>query len=1110
MAKSATTSPILGPDGLPYVAKAIPIDGSTSISDQSVSSIVSGQSGTRVAELEVYWMLATKHPGVSACISLTSDAVASEGYDVAPVQSEDARPLSAADDERVQAIHEFFTIASPWETDRARRYAIAYDILAFGFATLRKWRVNSAVVALERIDPRSIQARLTPKGDDVAEYVVRARNVVSSTSSNQAERVKPADVIFFARSGGGPLSLFSSPLEALDLTLSTDFAQRRYREAFGRLGGKVGLILASENATDEQFKATKAIMNSAHTGAENAYRTLYLPGDWKLLNKAQSGQDDADFVQATGLNREDIAGVYHVPTSLITFSANALGSAGKGDDREFFESFAVLPLEEIIYERLTLSLLRDEFEIDDLALVPKRRNKIRLDRFDAAVKAVKFGMTGNEARRIVNAPPIEDPEFEMDAPLFLGTTNPNGPVGDEPIAAEQSADSSSGTNTGEAQQATDGADSNRDSKQPTPRKPKNGVRQAKAKATFRKQRRLLDATHQRAVDTHQVALAAKLVVARESFEADFWKRAKTVKADLRPRYLQKTALAITAAQVAALARAIMDAEGESYADAIYDAQSLLVEVGWTQGKALLDLTTGFGVVPTATLSRLLDDANAYESKLKIAEQDALRGVLTQAFNDGLSVAQTRDALKQTFAEGFHAVDEDGNVTRTMPTDKWATMTARTELSAAANLGMMDLYDAAGVKRIQWVAANSPTTCDYCGDADGEIVDLGDNFPDVDVDQPPAHPNCCPAGTMILTDRGPKPIESIEIGDRVLTHRARFRRVLRRTSNVVAEDIVEIAVGPRVLRVTGNHPVYTGNGWTPAAALKPRDNVAGMHAEPMLCSAGEAHDVPAELAQRALLGGVLGQLSAGSMPTAAIDFNRQHTVGQRDVDIELVDGVIGNRLEAGFHERADDNHLVPGFDAPGLARSARPDSLDGLLDSADGIVRRGGNALAVLGRRVGVKDAVCGADVSPFQAEATEAGVNSSSSEAVSLRQVENRFATDVQSVNLARDFIGYPACWHTVIVPLEHVHRIPFAGTVYNFAVEEDESYVADGIVVHNCVCTTSPADDELGDFRGSQEQQDRAARGGYSAGEYADKFGFEHPLDAKRAGGAPTGDEDY
>jgi hypothetical protein len=395
---------------------------------------------------------------------------------------------------------------------------------------------------------------------------------------------------------------------------------------------------------------------------------------------------------------------------------------------------------------------------------------------------------------------------------------------------------------------------------------------------------------------------------------------------------------ITHQQVLQLARAIMDADGESYADAVYSATELLAEVGWSQGKALLDLKTGFDVVPTATLRRLRDSAEGYGSKLRVMDQDTLRAVLDAAFSDGASVPETRDLLKTAFAEGVHFIDDAGNAVRTIPNESWATMVARTELSQAANAGMYDLYDAAGIEKIQWVSSGGESACEDCLSADGQIVNIGEDFDSVECAAPPAHPNCCPAGTRILTDRGLVPIEKIKVGDCVKTHRGRYRKVIGTTSSDASEDLIEIRHGKQTLRATGNHPVYTGARWKPASSFTKGHRVC----------------------------------------VASIE----HARGVSHVPIETV------TLE--------------------------------------------------------------------------------------------------------------------------EEVLRKPFSGTVYNFAVEEDESYIAEGFVVHNCVCTTSPADSDLSSFRGSQEMQDRAARGGRSESEYIRDFGQEHPLDARRAGGAPTGNEDY
>jgi hypothetical protein len=203
---------------------------------------------------------------------------------------------------------------------------------------------------------------------------------------------------------------------------------------------------------------------------------MILAGTWKVDQIARSGRDDADFVKASALNREDVCSVYKVPVGMLTFSGSALGGSGKGEDRDFFEEFAVLPLEELIYERITISLLNDEWEMEDIRLLPKRRSRVRTARFDSAALGVKFGMTGNEVRALVGAPPITDPLYAMDVPLFIGATGAGGFSSDEGLAAPVTTqnDGSTPDKSNSASADANAAETHHDSHEQSPEK-KSGV-----------------------------------------------------------------------------------------------------------------------------------------------------------------------------------------------------------------------------------------------------------------------------------------------------------------------------------------------------------------------------------------------------------------------------------------------------------------------------------------------------------------------------------------------------------------------------------------------------------------------------------------------------------
>lgn len=98
------------------------------------------------------------------------------------------------------------------------------------------------------------------------------------------------------------------------------------------------------------------------------------------------------------------------------------------------------------------------------------------------------------------------------------------------------------------------------------------------------------------------------------------------------------------------------------------------------------------------------------------------------------------------------------------------------------------------------------------------------------------PDCFPAGTLVLTDRGYRPIELIEIGDVVLTHKLRWRKVVQ--THRAMRPLMKIrGRGHHGMLVSPEHPflvkkrtdvwqnairqyrpTYTSADWQPASVL----------------------------------------------------------------------------------------------------------------------------------------------------------------------------------------------------------------------------------------------------------------------------------------------------
>ncbi len=82
--------------------------------------------------------------------------------------------------------------------------------------------------------------------------------------------------------------------------------------------------------------------------------------------------------------------------------------------------------------------------------------------------------------------------------------------------------------------------------------------------------------------------------------------------------------------------------------------------------------------------------------------------------------------------------------------------------------------------------------------------------------------CFAAGTMIETIEGPQPIETIEVGTLVLTHEGRYRPVTERMQRVGKLYRVKVDKLP-AMYVTGEHPFLTTEGWVSVKDLVPKQH-----------------------------------------------------------------------------------------------------------------------------------------------------------------------------------------------------------------------------------------------------------------------------------------------
>lgn len=87
----------------------------------------------------------------------------------------------------------------------------------------------------------------------------------------------------------------------------------------------------------------------------------------------------------------------------------------------------------------------------------------------------------------------------------------------------------------------------------------------------------------------------------------------------------------------------------------------------------------------------------------------------------------------------------------------------------------------------------------------EMLERGE-FPAVSMGSRVPWDRCFPAGTLVRAEGGHRPIESLKVGERVLTHEGRLRPITRAMSRIATTRLLDV-VGLPVLRVTDEHPLF---------------------------------------------------------------------------------------------------------------------------------------------------------------------------------------------------------------------------------------------------------------------------------------------------------------
>lgn len=281
--------------------------------------------------------------------------------------------------------------------------------------------------------------------------------------------------------------------------------------------------------------------------------------------------------------------------------------------------------------------------------------------------------------------------------------------------------------------------------------------------------------------------------------------------------------------------------------------------------------------------------------------------------------------------------------------------------------------------------------------------------------------CVPAGTAVTTVEGEKNIEEVQVGDLVFTHRGRYEPVLRvhkRRSpgglTSVSGGLTFTDPGVRSLYLTDNHSLLTTHGWKTA-----RDVRATLeNGKSLRCWAfGRGGMVRSQgrLAEGQGQGMGIGDDRGADYRDLAGRQSRRHPV-LAPADLRRHGEVVGFEKESAFEGVGSSREAtVPSIVA---ARSTLPENQE----------RR----RLYSSRRLSSSDASYGGHAGGLGMVFGQSGARLSSQLGQSPREVAEVFGSFRP-------------------VPVKTRRVIGGNHTVYNLTVAQDNSYVAEGFVVHNC-----------------------------------------------------------
>jgi hypothetical protein len=314
---------------------------------------------------------------------------------------------------------------------------------------------------------------------------------------------------------------------------------------------------------------------------------------------------------------------------------------------------------------------------------------------------------------------------------------------------------------------------------------------------------------------------------------------------------------------------------------------------------------------------------------------------------------------------------------------------------------------------------------------------------------PVHPNCFVPRTKILTPSGYKPIERLLRGGYVISDDGAAHQITAVYKTFYSGEIVRLNKGAWS---TPAHPFYSDGVFAAAQSLDKGDHltaVRGDIANGLFCNFIPDNG-PSERFEEGSFIVVVGNLFfSGSVPVAAVYFNGDFYIGERDVD------VVFSYCEAGDWTVAQTQDFLKKHGFIQTVQFALPSGSPALK-----VNRLAFHAFNRFMGGFGVR--LPSTRHIPVISLAHGRGRNSDRAEpVVDSHTVNTEYfgdSVDRQAVFFKKSFKPFKVNvffdTHKKIISKS---QSQYKGYVYNLTVSDTNTYIANGYVVHNCDCELRP-----------------------------------------------------